>query len=205
MGSSDIDLDCNVVVVEDSNEQFTGSIGEDLEWIHINSTILKNSDKELILNGKRLSDMHINAAQKILSQQFPSFSGFDSTLKQRCIGKWVSNYVQIFFCHGCHWITASTVGCKEGVINIFDSLYCDDAVSKKAVAGVFPDSDISFNVPSGPMQLGADDCGLYAIAFATSLTFSHNPANLNARKFKQNQMRTHLISCLQNYYFVDFP
>ena len=39
-GSSDIDLDCNVVVVEDSNEQFTGSIGEDSEWIHINSIIL---------------------------------------------------------------------------------------------------------------------------------------------------------------------
>ena len=87
MGSNDIDLDCNVivVVVEDSNEQFTGSISEDLEWIHINSIILKKSDKELVLNGKRLSDMHINAAQKILSQQFPSISGFDSTLKQRCM------------------------------------------------------------------------------------------------------------------------
>ena len=154
MGSSDIDLDCIVVVVEDSNEQFTGSISEDLEWIHINSIILKKSDKELILNGKRLSDMHINAAQKILSQQFPSFSGFNSTLKYRCIGKLVSNYIQIFFCRGCHWITASTVGCKEGVINIFDSLYCD--VDAEAVAGVFPDSDISFNVPSVPMQLGAD-------------------------------------------------
>ena len=40
--------------------------------------------------------MHINAAQKILSKQFPSFSGFDSTLKQQCIGKWVRNYIQFF-------------------------------------------------------------------------------------------------------------
>ena len=29
MGSSDIDLNCNVAVVEDSNQQFTGSISED--------------------------------------------------------------------------------------------------------------------------------------------------------------------------------
>ena len=29
MDSSDIDLNCNVVVVEDSNQQFTGSISED--------------------------------------------------------------------------------------------------------------------------------------------------------------------------------
>ena len=45
--------------------------------------------------------------------------------------------------------------------NIFDSPYCEvDVASKKAIANVFPDSDISFNVPSVPVQLEADDCGL---------------------------------------------
>ena len=204
--SSDIDLDCNVVTVEDSTEQFTRNISEDLEWIRISSIILKKSDKESIIDGRRLTDMHINAAQKILSQQFPSFSGFDSTLKQRCIGKWIDNYIQILFCRGCHWITVSTVGCKEGDINIFDSLYCEvDVASKKAIADVYPSSDISFNVPNMPMQLGVDDCGLYAIAFATALAVNYDPATLYAKKFKQNEMRTHLISCLQNNYFIDFP
>ena len=71
------------------------------------------------------------------------------------------------------------MGCKEGVINIFDSSYCDVDVSfKKAIADVFPGSDISFNVPSVPLQLGANNCGLYAIAFATELAFSHDPATL---------------------------
>ena len=46
--SSDIDLDCNVVTVEDSTEQFTRNISEDLEWIRISSIVLKKSDKESI-------------------------------------------------------------------------------------------------------------------------------------------------------------
>ena len=146
--------------------------------------------------------MHINAAQRILFQKFPSFSGFDSTLKQGCIGKWIDNYIQVLSCHGCHWSTASTVGWKEGVISIFDSLYCEvDVASKKAIADVFPSSDISFNVPNVPMQLGVDDCGLYAIAFAMALAISYDPATLYAKKFKQNEM---LFSCLQNNYFIDF-
>ena len=70
---------------------------------------------------------------------------------------------------------------------------------------MFPASDITFNVPSVPLQLGADDCGLYAIAFATELAFSHDPATLHSKKFKQNEMRTHLVSCVQNSYFIDFP
>ena len=114
------------------------------------------------------------------------------------IGKWIGNYIQILLCRG-HWITASTVGCKEGVISIFDSLYCEvDVVSKKTIADVFLSSYISFNVPNVPMQLGVDDCGLYAIAFATALVISYDPATLYAKEFKQNKMRTHLISCLQN-------
>ena len=63
---------------------------------------------------------------------------------------------------------------------------------------MFPGSDISFNVPSVPLQLGADNCGLYAIAFATEFAFGHDPATLCTKKFKQNEMRTHLISWLQN-------
>ena len=82
-------------------------------------------------------------------------------LNNNIIDEWVSNYIRTIFCHDCHWITASTVGCKEGDINIFDSFYCKiDLATKKAIADVYPGSDISFNVPGVvPWQLGADDCG----------------------------------------------
>ena len=112
MSSSDIDLDFKVVTMEDSTEQFTRNISEDLEWIHISSIVLKKSDKESILDGRRLTDMHINVAQKILSEQFLSFSGFDSTLKQRCIGKWIDNYVHTNFV--LPWLSLDY--CKHSVL-----------------------------------------------------------------------------------------
>ena len=47
--SSDSDLECNIVVVEDSMEQFTRYTNKDLEWIRISSILLKKSDKESII------------------------------------------------------------------------------------------------------------------------------------------------------------
>jgi len=190
----------NLVVIADDAEVMATN---DLEWISVFNISLKQSDREAICNGHRLNDIHINAAQRILANQFPSFVGLDSTLKQRRIGKWVNNYIQIFFCRGCHWITASTVGCREGVINIFDSLFGDvDDGLKRVISEIFSDHTLTFKVADVPVQSGVDDCGLFAVAFATALAFTQDP--LNPMSFKQDEMRTHLIECLQDKYFVDF-
>ena len=188
-----------VVIADDAKVMATN----ELEWVTVFNISLKQSDREAICNGHRLNDIHINAAQRILANQFPSFVGLDSTLKQRRIGKWVNNYIQIFFCRGCHWITASTVGCREGVINIFDSLFGDvDDGLKRVISEIFSDHTLTFKVADVPVQSGVDDCGLFAVAFATALAFTQDP--LNPMSFKQDEMRTHLIECLQDKYFVDF-
>jgi len=44
-------------------------------------------------------------------------------------------------------------------------------------------------------QQGGSDCGLFAIAFATSLVFGKCPA---LRCYTQKSMRKHLIDCLEN-------
>ena len=67
VGSSDINLQCNVVIVKDSTEQFTVSTSEDLECIRISSIVLKKSEKKSILDGERLTDTQINVTQKISS------------------------------------------------------------------------------------------------------------------------------------------
>ena len=69
---------------------------------------------------------------------------------------------------------------------IHSTVKCEvDVASKKAIANVFPDGDISFNVPCVSVQLAADDCGLYAIVFAMAMTLVmiqllFLPRNLNA-------------------------
>ena len=52
------------------------------------------------------------------------------------------------------------------------------------------------------MQCGDRDCGLFAIAFATALCFGKQPEQLS---FHQDQMRSHLIQCLETQEISMFP
>ena len=64
----------------------------------------------LLTFGCQLNDKHINLAQKLLRNQFPNIEGLASTLTQTKgnQGK-IASGMQIIFCHGNHWITASNV------------------------------------------------------------------------------------------------
>ena len=42
-------------------------------------------------------------------------------------------------------------------------------------------------------QKGSKDCGVFAIAFATTIAFGHNPTK---QVFRQELMRAHLVHCL---------
>lgn len=42
-----------------------------------------------------------------------------------------------------------------------------------------------------PLQLGATDCGLFVVAYMTSLAFE-NPSDL---RYNQEILRSHLLSC----------
>ena len=50
-------------------------VNVDTEWVHIFNITLKMSDRALLLMGKELTDLHINAAQKLIMHQFPSYQG----------------------------------------------------------------------------------------------------------------------------------
>ena len=81
--------------------------------------------------GKELSDLETNFAQELLKHQHPTFNGFKSTLAQEkpiLTETFLQNNIQIIHCHGRHhWITVTTVNCKSGEVNVFDSAfsYCD--------------------------------------------------------------------------------
>ena len=48
-------------------------VNADTEWVHIFNITLKMSDRALLLTGKQLTDLHNNAAQKLIMHQFPSY------------------------------------------------------------------------------------------------------------------------------------
>ena len=123
-------------------------------------------DKQDILEGSELNDKHVNAAQLLLHKQYPSIRGLCSTLKPEVmVGGWVRGYVQIFHSRSNHWIVASTIGCEDGEVNIYNSLYTDvDFTTRNSIEKIFEPSKLKFTVPNSPKQKGARDCGLFSIA-----------------------------------------
>ena len=87
-----------------------------------------------------------------------------------------------------------------------NSLYTDvNDETQKTIRNMFDESTILLTVPKVQRKKGTNDCGLFAIAFAKKLCFSHNPVAVMSTEYTQCAMRGHLITCLENVYFINFP
>ena len=91
--------------------------GADTEWVCI---FIKVSDRDQLLMGEELTDIHVNAAQKLILHQFPSYQGLKNTLVSDSLGFWTNNYIQIVHSCSCHWITVNSIGCQPGEVDIYD-------------------------------------------------------------------------------------
>ena len=139
-----------------------------------------------IIMGVELSDLQINMAQNLLKAQFPQLNGLKSTLQQtKSTGLLpvdeVKNKLQIIHCKARHhWIVATTVKCTNNQVLIVDSLFSSmDVETKATISQLFQSSTTSspvMKVIRPQKQMGVKDCGLFSIAFATSIAFGQNPA-----------------------------
>ena len=91
-------------------------------WVILNNFKLSSTDKNVILAGNELTDMHINFCQAILKKQFPKLAGLHSTLLlHRCtVDKPYA--LQILHCRGNHWCVVTSIGCPSGQVMVYDSL-----------------------------------------------------------------------------------
>ena len=87
-------------------------------WL-CNSLYTLGKDEVLLPSGW-LSDSVIAAAQLLILQQFPHMSGLQSPVLQQTFKV---HSVQIVNIRNNHWCIMSTVGCDEGVVNVYDSMY----------------------------------------------------------------------------------
>ena len=147
--------------------------------------------------GSKLSDMKINVFQRLLKAQFPEINGLQSTLlqaKSHVSNEPNHNKLQIIHCNERdHWITATTIECEMGVIKVYDSLYTTlDKPSSIVLANLFHCKDQLFKnkVVCPQKQNGGSHCGVFAIAFATSIAINHKVE----LKFDQARMRAHLVT-----------
>ena len=104
-----------------------------------------------------------------------------------------------------HKVTVSTIGCIAGEVNVFDSMPpapTTDLLNQVAALLCSPQDTVKVKYIDVQMQDGSSDCGLFAIAFATTLANGIQPGRCF---FNQGAMRSHLMKCLQEQNMTEFP
>ena len=138
--------------------------------------------------GTRLSDVHISRAQQILKHQFFYLNGLESSLYQDKdlvrSEEMVKNKVQIVYCKDReHWIVASTVNKHIGEVLVVDSVFNSlDNDTRKTITNLFKytgsTGKLNIKLARSQKQRGGDDCGLFAIAFATAIALGKSPMKI---------------------------
>ena len=175
--------------------------------------LLSDNEKSSIQNKEMLSDESINLAQTMLSNQFPELDGLMDTVLCQTNGFDVlattKKAVQILYTSAQHWICVANLDTKRRANNyiaVYDSLssggLTSSVASQLACICCTPEKSIRVDIKCVQQQENGVDCGVFAIAFATSLAFGSDPSKIF---FDPEQLRPHLISCLEKGFVDEFP
>ena len=202
----------NTEVIElssDEENDNTSSCSTAPVWVIQGKHKLTVRDKHLIETGKQLTDLLVNFACGLLRKQFPQFGGFQSTLLQNSqLNSQLrnpNNSIQVIHLHTeKHWVTISTIDCDNNTVNLYDSSLTTVPLSleQAIVALLKPKCPITVNIKNVVKQVGSADCGVFALAYCTSLALGNNPCLC---VYRQVEMRDHLVSCMEDSRFSTFP
>ena len=95
-----------------------------------------------------------------------------------------------------HWLTISNIGCPDGTINVFDSLpNCALSINTElqiaAILFLTDYTQIRVNFVDVQIQGNSNDCGVNALAFATSLCCGDDPSKIS---YVSHKLREHLLN-----------
>ena len=171
---------------------------------------LTQDDKSILQSTEWLNDELINASQKVLATQFkPKFgdAGFQASTIGLC-GTYTietGEFIQILHNGADHWLTITTIGTSHPEVLVYDSL-CSTVPEKvkSQISSLLCTRERSVRLQFVDVvkQAGVNDCGVFAVAYATALCLGKSPGKYS---FDQTKMRKHLQSCLQKRHFTMFP
>ena len=108
--------------------------------------------------------------------------------------------IQFKYINGNHWIVPATA--KS--VQVYDSAHTSlDQASAVLIKDFFHCSLSNIKAVAVQKQRpGSNDCGVYAIANATTIAFGDDPSLV---KYDQSAMRFHLIECFTSENIKPFP
>uniref|UniRef100_A0A8W8MAF0 SWIM-type domain-containing protein n=1 Tax=Magallana gigas TaxID=29159 RepID=A0A8W8MAF0_MAGGI len=104
---------------------------------HSKTNTSRSDEIDMIGDPKEmLTDVHINAAQKLLTQQFPKMHGLQDTIlgSKLQFAIETGDFIQILHDGALHWLTISNLFCNDNCVDIFDSLYTSVSMDVKMQA-----------------------------------------------------------------------
>lgn len=175
-------------------------------WLEIDGVKLHQTQKNILASAGWLDDNIINAAQALLRKQF-GLPGLQNTILGCTLTYEIMSepFVQILHNGQDHWLTISTIGLQSSYINVFDSMYSTMSSSTidQICALLFAEGKvINVQFIDVDKQVNAHDCGLYAIAYVTSLCHGDDVSQM---KYNIQEMRPHLLHCLETGILTPFP
>ena len=173
----------------------------------IKDFLLYDSDKILESRTAWINASIIDASQTLLAHKFKHFDGFQTVgcgySMTFCIQR--KGFVQILYDEvRHHWLPVASVsnGIDEPVLNVYDSLFHTASSHTKKQIDCIVNIRIKLNFMDVTCQNGSDDCGLFAVAYATTICYGKKPEKFI---FDQGLMRRHLLKCLENKLMEEFP
>ena len=178
---------------------------DDQEWMTYGNVTLKRRDHSNIINGKELTDLHINAYQNLLKTTYSSICGLQDTLLQNMhpLEQDPSGQtLQILHVRGCHW---ATLQIKGGNIEVYDTSFT--TITKETLTTIAQlvrckSNTLTIQVMNTARQSGTTDCGLYAAAITTCSVIGIDPLTII---FNQEDLRSHFVDVLKTGVVKPFP
>ena len=174
---------------------------------------LLQSDKSILLTVCKernawLNARLINAGLKLLKKRFPNVGGLQDVtrLDTLTFEKELGDFVQILNSNGNHWICISNLGCKPGVVEVFDSMRTGEISIevKEGIASIMCSSRavIETIFPYVTQQVGSCDCGLFSLAYAYTICAREEPSTL---VYSQTKLHKHFKSSIDYKQIKPFP
>ena len=161
--------------------------------------------KELLNVENGLSSEHIHSATQLIQSKYPTQNGLVNTLLLQNISKLPHlppGSIQAHFVGGNHWLVSSYNGL---CVKLYDSKYkgfLKDDLQDQLRTLYATKEFLEVKVQRVQQQQGSSDCGLFAIAYLFSLADGSDSVK---QKYKQSEMRKHLLTCFKEKTSKPFP
>ena len=108
------------VRVIDLDTVTTSASPQPSQWL----SSLTTDDEKVLLNGGWLSDLLINAGQRLIQRTYPHVCGLQDIALGHTLAFDVMHgeFVQVLHTGKGHWVTISTIGCQAAEVDVFDSM-----------------------------------------------------------------------------------